>query len=236
MTAGRCVGVPYIKASPSTVKRGIVVIKRGTSVLERCKNTIIICVSIGLIIAIMLVGFAILNANSTRKEQIQQRIDSLDPNVCCFIGVGKSMYPTIKSGDISIATTDFDVTALVRGTLVVFSFDTVIEYDVAYDFEGHPNVVTKRIIGLPGDVLFFDDTTSTLFINGCPYDEPYLFDRDYEWNIGEYTVPDGCYFVMGDNRNHSVDSRMFGCVSANQITHIITAVVSDSDLEAYLSP
>jgi signal peptidase I len=66
----------------------------------------------------------------------------------------------------------------------------------------------KRIIGLPGDEVVIED--GKIYINGSeePLDEPYLKE---EWvrNTGPYdfVVPDGCYLVMGDNRNDSWDAR-----------------------------
>ncbi len=69
-----------------------------------------------------------------------------------------------------------------------------------------PDDMLKRVIGLPGDVIQI--TGSVLYVNGQPIDEPYLLElMDYEY--GPVTVPDGCVFLLGDNRNNSYDSHMW---------------------------
>jgi signal peptidase I len=84
-----------------------------------------------------------------------------------------------------------------RGDIVIFKYP---------DDESQKFI--KRIIGLPGDEVVIED--GKIYINGSeePLEEPYLKE---EWvrNTGPYdfVVPDGCYLVMGDNRNDSWDSR-----------------------------
>ena len=76
---------------------------------------------------------------------------------------------------------------------------------VMFDYPDDPNILyIKRVIGLPGDHV--EITGGTVYINGEPLDEPYLsVETEGEW--GPYDVPEGCYFMMGDNRNDSADSR-----------------------------
>ncbi len=69
--------------------------------------------------------------------------------------------------------------------------------------EGEKTMV-KRVIGLPGDTIGILD--GVLYINGQVYDEPYL-KEPMKGSFGPYEVPEGCYFLMGDNRNYSNDSR-----------------------------
>ena len=62
----------------------------------------------------------------------------------------------------------------------------------------------KRLIGLPGERVEVRD--KTVFINGSALDEPYL-NVETLGEFGPYNVPEGAYFMMGDNRNDSADSR-----------------------------
>src|SRR5690606_338800 len=87
----------------------------------------------------------------------------------------------------------------------------------------------KRVIGLPGDrIEYIDDT---LFVNGTPYDEPYLDEFKQEMlgrtltgsftlqdtPVGGDVVPEGHLFVMGDNRLNSRDSRHIGAIPMEKV-------------------
>ena len=64
----------------------------------------------------------------------------------------------------------------------------------------------KRVVGLPGDTIEIKND-GHLYINGERQEEPYLLEELIIPGFDAYTVPEGCYFVMGDNRNNSLDSR-----------------------------
>jgi len=74
----------------------------------------------------------------------------------------------------------------------------------------------KRIIGLPGEVITITD--NRIYINNAsePLDEPYIAEPMVTAD-SEYTVPEGYYFVMGDNRNNSKDSRRLGVIPRTDI-------------------
>jgi signal peptidase I len=97
-----------------------------------------------------------------------------------------------------------------RGDIVVFKFPQEPERDFI-----------KRVIGLPGETL--ELRNKKVYINGTPLDEPYVHflvppsaegqevaPFDLRENYGPVTVPEGQYFVMGDNRDNSQDSRWWG--------------------------
>ncbi len=77
----------------------------------------------------------------------------------------------------------------------------------------------KRVIGLPGDHIQIKD--GKVFVNGSELDEPYLQEgvaTNAESPVfTDLVVPDNCVFAMGDNREHSTDSRSFGCIPLEKI-------------------
>ena len=116
---------------------------------------------------------------------------------------GGSMEPGLNDGDILL---------LVK-TRGVNSGDLV-------GFRWNGKTLLKRVVACPGDWVTLDET-GRVYVNGVKLDEPYVAEFAYGENDVEYPfqVPDDSYFVMGDNRVASVDSRSsrVGCVRADQI-------------------
>lgn len=83
------------------------------------------------------------------------------------------------------------------------------------------NIWGKRVIGLPGDTIEFLDG-SHVFRNGIQLEEPYLLEPMNYRNMHTYVVPDNSIFVLGDNRNHSIDSRYIGFIP---IDHVLGRVI-----------
>ncbi len=93
-------------------------------------------------------------------------------------------------------------------------FDVVI---CRYPGRGDTNFV-KRVVGLPGDTVELRE--GYLYVNGEKYDEPYIQDEYRNGSgsaYGPYMVPEGHFFVMGDHRNNSNDSRSQGAISRDMI-------------------
>ena len=116
---------------------------------------------------------------------------------------GTSMEPTLSNGDVVLLmkTTHFE-----RGDLCAFTWNN--------------KLLVKRVIGLPGDWIEID-TDGTVYLNGDKLDEPYV----QQTALGEcdlefpFQVPQEQYFVIGDMRESSIDSRnsLIGCILKDQI-------------------
>ena len=128
-----------------------------------------------------------------------------------------SMEDTLHENDYMIMYKQaYRKTPPVRGDIVIFQSELVDENN------GKNKLLIKRVIGLPGDEIKIEG--GQLYINGEAYEEDYLKDGytpAFEIPVeGEtYTVPEGSYFCMGDNRVGSVDSRRkeVGCVAGDLI-------------------
>lgn len=110
----------------------------------------------------------------------------------------ESMEPVLDTGTYHICSRKID--ELSREDIIVFQQEDV--------------VMIKRIIGLPGEILEIRD--NIIYINGkellCPYIKDEMKTKDLVVRI-----PQNSYFVMGDNRNNSHDSRQFGTILKKQI-------------------
>lgn len=97
-------------------------------------------------------------------------------------------------------------------------FDVVICH---YPDRGNTNFV-KRVVGLPGDTVEIKD--GYLYVNDVKYEEDYLTFRP-NYTMSAYTVPEGEYFVLGDNRSNSNDSHIIGPITRNMIIGHVRQVI-----------
>ena len=116
---------------------------------------------------------------------------------------GTSMEPTLSNGDIVLLmkTTHFE-----RGDLCAFTWNN--------------KLLIKRVIGVPGDWIEID-TDGTIYLNGEKLDEPYVDQKSFgECDLEfPFQVPQEQYFVVGDMRESSIDSRntLIGCISKEHV-------------------
>ena len=108
-----------------------------------------------------------------------------------------SMVPAIENpGRILLDHVATDVMPIYEGEVVVFHWP-----------DDPSQIFVKRVIGLPGDTIFIQN--GHVYRNGKVLKEPYLYGLVTEGTYGPYHVPANHYFMLGDNRNISDDSRMW---------------------------
>jgi len=107
---------------------------------------------------------------------------------------GPSMLPTLSSGErLLVDKLTYRLRDPVRGEIIVFKPPA-----------GPSHYLVKRVIGEPGDTV--EIKSGRILVNGAVLDEPYVRSHTFGRNA-VYRVPEGHYFVLGDNRNNSQDSR-----------------------------
>ncbi|MBR3198514.1 MAG: signal peptidase I [Bacilli bacterium] len=118
---------------------------------------------------------------------------------------GQSMYSTLKNGEILI---------LKKYDKNYKRFDVIV-------FKNEKDKLIKRVIGLPGESVEYKD--NKLYINGKYVKEKFLKNdqQTYDFSLEELgykKIPKNYYFVLGDNRTNSTDSRIIGLINSKQIT------------------
>ena len=170
----------------------------------------------------------------------------------CFGEVdGSSMYPNFSDNETVYITylgkkERFDV------VIAYVTIEDNIISDTAYNRSKYPEYYIKRIVGLPGDSLtwekgvlkingevidesgHFDDATLNYFVTGTT---AYDFHGEFSYKnedgevIKTYVIPDGYYFVMGDNRTNSTDSRNIGLIKEDNIVGKVRFRLTSSGLK-----
>ena len=116
-----------------------------------------------------------------------------------LIGVdGHSMLPSLQDGDRLLVLNSMLCGRYEPGDIVVLRKESFL-----------PTPIVKRVIAVEGQVVDIDFASGTVFVDGKPLQEAYINERTFteEGTVFPLTVPEGSVFIMGDNRNHSTDSR-----------------------------
>jgi signal peptidase I len=116
---------------------------------------------------------------------------------------GFSMRPTLEDGEfVLVNKLSYFFGEVNRGDIIVFHFPVNPEEELI-----------KRVIGLPGDRVMVQN--NQVFVNGQALNEPYIAQSPlYD---GEWTIADRHYFVLGDNRNNSNDSKDWGLLPSENV-------------------
>lgn len=124
-----------------------------------------------------------------------------------------SMEPTLETGDrVLVNRLSYHFRSPKVGDVVVFRPPG---QDGAEPF-------IKRVVAVAGDKVSVHD--GILYLNGAAQGEPYVKESPMRGELGEVTVSAECVYVMGDNRNDSSDSRVFGEVSQERIVGVAFAI------------
>ena len=132
--------------------------------------------------------------------------------VQAFVIPSGSMLPTLQIGDYLLVNKFvYLFHPIRRGDIIVFRFPQ----DETRDF-------IKRVVGLPGETL--EIRGRQVFINGKPLHEPYaiyseppLLGSPVPYHLGPMVIPPGHLFMMGDNRDNSLDSRAWGLLEESKV-------------------
>ena len=139
-----------------------------------------------------------------------------------YVVKGKSMFPNLEDGQrvlvnkfIYQRTIDFDKDYVGQGKEFIFGGpqrDEIVVFKSPHNYQ--KEALVKRIIGLPGDWVEIKD--GVVLVNNNPLPSDFGFTSSISFD-SKMKVPESMYFVLGDNRNHSNDSRLFGFISSENI-------------------
>ena len=115
---------------------------------------------------------------------------------------GNSMFPTLKDGDIELSVTA-SLCNIKKGDIVNINSKVLNQS------------IVKRVIATEGDTL--EIKNNIIYLNGEVLVENYLSEENIIYEDLYIVIPKNCYFVMGDNRNNSVDSRKIGLIKRQEI-------------------
>lgn len=145
-----------------------------------------------------------------------------------------SMVPTVLNNDVLLVNKlAYRISAPQRGDIVLIDFN--IKRDPGITKMAMDDQLVRRIIAIPGDKV--EIKGDDVIVNGKKMDEPYVSHAEgnrplyIESSFGPATVPPDAYFILGDNRNFSIDSRILGFIDKKALGGKITKVLWSWNLD-----
>ena len=157
-----------------------------------------------------------------KRERYKRRFRRLlrsTVNALIVVAAVAALIATLVLPVLQIAGTSMEP-SLEDGNIVVLAKTNHLETEDLCAFYYSNKILIKRVIATPGDYLWIE-SDGTVFVNGTELEEPYVTQKA----LGEcdiefpYQVPENAFFMMGDQRETSIDSRssVIGCIAEDQI-------------------
>lgn len=135
-----------------------------------------------------------------------------------------NMAPTLRQKD-RVGTRDAVDGPLTRGDIVLLHPPGEADRE---------KTVIQRVVGVPGD--FFEIRDGRVVLGERTLDEPYVEQGVVTGPVARFMIPAATYFVMGDNRGNSRDSRFFGPVARRDIVAVVTSILAPKSRARSLQP
>lgn len=174
--------------------------------MARAARTTIARISVGLALGLPVMALVMFLVNPFQAGSMDPRERLLGHGIHRVAGI--SMEPTLPAGQVVISEAGYyHRHAPTRGELALFR---------SPEGDG-PRL--KRIVGLPGETVAIE--RGVVLIDGQPLHEPYVArdsaNADPQFDIAPTPVPADSYYMLGDNRAHSMDSRMWGAIARREL-------------------
>lgn len=160
-----------------------------------------------------------MSERSEKKIRILKDVMSL---VACFaialiaaIGIRLFVFELVRVDGDSMKPTLYDGQTLFVEKISLYTGNIQRGDIVIVHYPGRTGAYVKRVVGLAGDTIRVEN--GYLYVNGEKQEEDYTLEQVMNWDTEQTVVPEGCYYVMGDNRNDSMDSRSIGPIPEDDL-------------------